>query len=178
MNFLDIVLGILLAAGLIKGIRNGFFVELASLVSMLLGILIAIHFSYLTKDYLENYGTWNPKTVQVTAFALTFILVVVAVSALAKIFTSIANFASLGIFNKLLGGVFGILKTILIISIVLNLFQKVNSGITLVNRETLEQSKLYHPVREISKRIYPSIEEWFTAFKSEGFKLRDPKHEE
>lgn len=175
MSFLDIILGIILISGLVNGIRNGFFVELASLVSMLLGIFVAIKFSYLMKEYLENHGTWNPKTVQVAAFALTFILVVIVVSILGKFFTAVANFASLGIFNKLLGGFFGILKTILTISILLNLFQKINSGNTFADQKTLDDSIFFNPIQKVSKAIYPSIEDWFTAFKSEGFELEDPK---
>ena len=170
MGFLDIFLGVFLMYGLIRGLWNGFFVELASLVSLLLGIFIAIKFSYLMKAWLENHGSWNPKTVQVAAFALTFILVVVGVSLLGKIFTKLADFAPLGLFNKLLGGIFGVLKTILMLSVLLNLFEKVNANHTFANQETLDNSAFYHPVRAVSKFIYPSIEEWFTAFKSEDFK--------
>lgn len=169
MGFLDIFLGVLLVYGLIRGLWNGFFVELASLVSLLLGIFIAIKFSYLMKAYLENHVSWNPKTVQVFAFALTFILVVVSVSLLAKIFTKLADFAALGLFNKLLGGIFGVLKTILLLSVFLNLFEKINSDHTFADKETLDRSVFYHPVQKVSKFIYPSIEEWFTAFKSESF---------
>lgn len=176
MNSLDMVLGVFLTYGLFRGIKNGFFVELASLVSMLLGIYIAIKFSYLTQEYLQNHYTgWNPKVIQVTAFALTFVLVVVGVSMLAKVFTSIANFASLGIMNKILGGFFGILKTVLTISILINLFQKINSKETFVSKETQEKSALFLPIQEVSRSIYPAIEEWFTAFKEEGFELEHPK---
>lgn len=174
MGFLDIFLGVFLIYGLIRGLCNGFFVELASLVSLLLGIFIAIKFSYLMKAYLENHGSWNPKTVQVVAFALTFILVVVGISLLGKIFTKLADFAALGLFNKLLGGIFGVLKTILMLSVLLNLFEKVNTNYAFAEKETLDHSIFYNPVRAVSKFIYPSIEEWFTAFKSEGFNPQDP----
>jgi len=178
MGTLDIILCVGLAFGLIGGIRNGFFVELASLVSMLLGIFIAIKFSYVMKDFLENhYASWNPKVVQVSAFALTFILVVVAVSTLAKVFTSIANFAALGIFNTILGGIFGVLKTILTISILLNLFQKINANETFLSKANQDKSVLFHPIRDVSRAIYPAIEEWFTAFKEDGFKLENPKED-
>jgi len=170
MDFIDIFLGIFLLYGLIRGVWNGFFVELASLVSLLLGIFIAIKFSYLMKAWLENHGSWNPKTVQVAAFALTFILVVVGVSLLGKIFTKLADFAALGLFNKLLGGIFGVLKTILMLSVLLNLFEKVNADHAFADKKTLDHSIFYNPVRAVCKFIYPSIEEWFTAFKSEGFK--------
>ena len=178
MGFLDIFLGVFLMYGLIRGLWNGFFVELASLVSLLLGIFIAIKFSYVMKAWLENHGSWNPKTVQVAAFALTFILVVVGVSLLGKIFTKLADFAALGLFNKLLGGIFGVLKTILMLSVLLNLFEKVNANHTFANQETLDNSTFYHPVRAVSKFIYPSIEEWFTAFKSEDFKPEDSGEKE
>ena len=175
MNTLDIFIGLFLIIGLVKGFRNGFFVELASLVSVLLGIFIAIKFSYLTKSYLENHGTWNPKTIQVVAFTLTFILVIVGVSMLAKVFTSIANFAFLGLANSILGGVFGMLRTILVMSIMLNLFQKLNANNTFISKETKENSKLYLPVQDVSKVIYPSISEWFEVFKSNGFEFENAK---
>ena len=175
MGFLDIFLGVFLIYGLIRGLWHGFFVELASLVSLLLGIFIAIKFSYLMKGFIDSDGSWNPKTVQVTAFALTFILVVVGVSLLAKIFTKLADFAALGLFNKLLGGVFGVLKTILLLSVFLNLFEKINANNTFTDKETLDQSLFYHPVQKVSKFIYPSIEEWFTAFKSESFETENPE---
>jgi len=175
MGFLDIFLGVFLIYGLIRGLWNGFFVELASLVSLLLGIFIAIKFSHLMKGLIDSDGSWNPKTVQVTAFALTFILVVVGVSLLAKIFTKLADFAALGLFNKLLGGVFGVLKMILLLSVFLNLFEKINANNTFAEKETLDKSIFYHPVQKVSKFIYPSIEEWFTAFKSESFESENPE---
>ena len=126
MSFLDIVLGGLLAFGLYKGIRNGLFVEVASLLSLLLGIYFAVKFSILTAEIISGIVHWNPKTIQVTAFILTFILIVVGISLLAKFLTGIADFAQLGWINKLGGGFFRVLKTILIVSIFLNLFEKVN----------------------------------------------------
>jgi len=169
MGFLDIILGGFLVHGFIRGLRNGFFSELTSLISILLGVYIAIKCSFLMKAFLENHVSWNPKTIQVLALGFTFILVVISVSALAKIFTMIANFTLLGLFNTLLGGVFGVLRIVLILSISLNLFQKVNSNYTFVKKETINKSIFYNPIQKVSKIIYPSIEEWFTVFKTKIF---------
>jgi len=84
MGFIDIVLAALLVFGLIKGLRNGLFVELASLISLFVGIYVAIKFSYLVRDAVGSVVSWSPKTVQVTAFVLTLIVVVVAIHLLAK----------------------------------------------------------------------------------------------
>lgn len=175
MNFLDIFLCIGLIIGLVGGIRKGFFVELASLVSILLGILIAIKFSYLTKHYLENHGFADNKWMEVIAFGVTFLGVIIGVSVLAKFFTSVADFANLGWANKFLGAVFGLLKTVLILSILLNLLQKINLDYTFVSKKTIDSSKLHRPVQKVSRMIYPAIQEWFAAFKSEAYQADTPE---
>lgn len=175
MNLLDVFLFIALVFGLINGLRKGFFVELASLVSILLGIYMAIKFSHFMKSFLENHGFENGKTLSVLAFALTFIAVIIIVSLLAKFFTSLADFASLGWINTFFGGVFGLLKTILILSVMLNLLQKINFDYTFISKETLDKSKLYEPVKKLSQKIYPTITDWFEVFKSETYDKKEPK---
>ena len=160
MSFLDIVLGIILVVGLFQGIKNGLFVELASLISLILGIYIAIKFSFLARVMLSGLVQWNPKTIQITAFIITFLVVVVAISLLAKFLTGIANFAQLGILNNLGGGFFRLLKTILILSIFLNLFEKINFNNTFAKKETLDKSLFYRPIQQAAQFIYPSIEKW------------------
>lgn len=167
MSFLDIILGVLLCIGVFKGIRNGLFVELASLVSLILGIYVAIKFSFLAKIMLSGFVHWNPKTIQITAFIITFLVVVVAISLLAKFLTSIANFAQLGVINNLGGGFFRLLKTILIVSIFLNLFEKINFNNTFARKETLDKSIFYRPIQQTAGFIYPSIEKWYEDLKKE-----------
>lgn len=165
MSFLDIILGALLAFSLYKGIKNGLFVEIASFISLLLGIYLAMKFASLMRDMIAKHVSWNPTNIQVTAFILTFILVVVGVYLLAKFLTGIADFAQLGLVNKLGGGFFRILKTILIISIVIALFEKVNFNNTFAKKETLDQSIFYNPIKKVAAFVYPSIEKWYENFK-------------
>lgn len=165
MSFLDIFLGVLLALSLFQGIKNGLFVELASLISLILGIYLAIKFSFLAKIMLTGLVHWNPKTIQITAFIITFLLVVIGISIMAKVLTSVANFAQLGVINKLGGGFFRLLKTILVISIFLNLFEKVNFNNTFAKKETLDKSLFYRPIQKTAGFIYPSIEKWYDELK-------------
>jgi membrane protein required for colicin V production len=165
MGFLDIILGVILIASIFKGIRNGLFVELASLISLILGIYVAIKFSYLAKIMLNGLVHWNPKTIQIVAFLITFLVVVVAISLIAKFLTSIADFAQLGVINKLGGGFFRLLKTILILSIFLNLFEKINFNNMLAKQETLDNSMFFRPIQKTAGFIYPSIEKWYEDLK-------------
>ena len=165
MSFFDIVLGALLLYALYKGIKNGLFVELASLISLILGIYVAIKFSYFVKNILTDSVSWSAKYIEVAAFALTFIVVVVGIHLLAKFFTGIADFAYLGWLNKLGGAAFSVLKTILILSILFNIFQKMNINNFIVKQETLDKSMFYNPIQEVSKFIYPSLEKWYNDFR-------------
>jgi membrane protein required for colicin V production len=165
MSFLDIFLGVILILGLFQGIKNGLFVELASLVSLILGIYLAIKFSFLARVMLSAIVQWNPKTIQISAFIITFLVVVIGISLLAKFLTSVADFAQLGVINKLGGGFFRLLKTILILSIFLNLFEKINFNNTFAKQETLDKSLFYRPIQKTAGFIYPSIEKWYEDLK-------------
>jgi membrane protein required for colicin V production len=161
MSFLDIFLGGILVYALYKGIKNGLFVELASLLSLLLGIYFAIKFSSIIRNILSGFVHWNPNSIQIVAFVLTFILVVIGIQLLGKFLTGIANFAYLGWMNSLGGGFFRVLKAILIISIFLTLFQKINYHNYLAKKETLDRSLFYNPIQKVAGYFFPAIEKWY-----------------
>ncbi|WP_158730345.1 MULTISPECIES: CvpA family protein [unclassified Flavobacterium] len=168
MSFLDIILGALLAFAGFKGLKNGLFVELASLVSLVLGIYLAIKFSFFTKEIISGFVNWNPNTIQVIAFMITFLIVVVAVTFLGKFLTGIASFAFLGWANSIGGGFFRILKTVLILGIVFSIFEKINYNHILIKKETLDKSIFYNPVQKTAAYLYPSLQEWYSSLKKKS----------
>ncbi len=157
MVIIDIILIALLGLGLIRGFFKGFFVEVASLIALIAGIYGAIHFSYYIADLLMNYLEWNEKTINITAFAITFIIIVLVIALAGKALTKLADFAALGFLNKLLGGVFGLLKIGLILSILLIIFDKMNNTITFVDEEHTKESVLYKPVKSLAPLLFPTI---------------------
>jgi membrane protein required for colicin V production len=166
MGIIDIVLGALLVFGLIRGLRNGLFVELASLVSFFVGIYIAVKFSYVVGNFLGDSITSSAKTAKVIAFVITLIIVVVAIHLLAKVFSKIASFVFLGWLNKIGGAFFATLKTALLLGIVLSLFQKVNINDTFISKETQNNSLLFNPVLKTSEILLPVLTDWFKDLKS------------
>ncbi|WP_108869445.1 CvpA family protein [Aquimarina aquimarini] len=157
MNYIDIILGIFLLWGLIKGFSKGFFSSLASLVALVVGIYIAVHFSHISGEYLEQYVDWQQGTTKLVAFALTFIIVVILVSLAGKILTKVADYAALGILNKILGGAFGVLKMAFIASVIIIFIDALNRNITIIKEDTLNSSLLYPPIRKLAPSVLPSI---------------------
>ena len=168
MGFLDIILCALLVFAFYKGVINGLFVELASLISLLLGIYFAIKFSFIMKEILMGFVKWNPNTIQIVAFALTFIVVVIGIHLLGKFLTGIANFAFLGWLNKLGGGFFRVLKTVLIVSIVFSVFEKINYNNFLAKKETLDNSIFFNPIQKIAGYVFPSIKKGYQEIRKKA----------
>ena len=157
MEILDIILAVLLLFGLVRGFMKGFFVEVASLLSLLIGVYGAIHFSYFIADWLKTKVAWDAKYIQIVAFAATFVLILIVVSLVGKLLTKMIDAAQLGILNKLAGGVFGVAKVGLILSVIISLFSKMNNTITFIEKETLEKSILYEKVKDFAPTVFPSI---------------------
>lgn len=157
MNTFDIIIAALLLFGFVRGLMKGLFVEVASLVALVAGVYGAIHFSYFIGDWLKDSVDWDEKYISLAAFAATFVVILLIISLAGKLLTKIADFASLGILNKLLGGVFGALKIGLILSVIFIFFGKMNNTIPFVKQETLDESILYKPVKKIAPMIFPSI---------------------
>lgn len=157
MSIIDIVLGSLLLIGTIRGLMKGLFVEVASLVALVLGVYGAIHFSHYAAGVLDGFFDWNEQTLQIVSFGVTFVIIVMAIGLAGKALTKIADFAALGLLNKLLGGLFGFIKIALILSIGLAVLDKVNDNIDLLSPKELQKSALYVPVKALAPSLFPSL---------------------
>ncbi len=157
MSFLDIVLGLLIGYGLYKGLKNGIFVEIASLIALIAGIFGAIHFSYIAGNYLHQNMQWDERYINIAAFIITFIAIVLVVHLAGKFLTKIADFAMLGLLNKIAGAIFGALKVAVILGAILIFFERVNSSVDLVKSEAFENSVLYEPVKEIGAFVFNAV---------------------
>ncbi len=157
MNIIDILLGSLLLFGLVRGLMKGLFVEVASLVALIAGIYGAIHFSSFVAEFLMERVEWSEQTINLTAFAITFVIIVIAISLAGKALTKLADFAALGFLNKLLGALFGVLKVGLILSVGLMVLSKMNKTIPFIEDDDVKDSMLFEPVKSLAPMIFPII---------------------
>jgi len=157
MNTIDIIIGLILIFGTVKGFLRGLFIEVTTLVGLVLGIYGAIHFSYFLGDFLKDSVTWDESMIQLVSFAGTFLIILIALVLLGKTMTKIAETIALGFFNKIVGAIFGLLKYALILSIVLTVYEEVNTSLRFVNKEKVKNSVLYEPVKNFAPTIFPKL---------------------
>jgi len=157
MAVIDIVLAVLLLFGLIRGFMKGLFVEMASLIALVAGVYGAMHFSDYAAQFLESRVEWDEKYVNIAAFAITFIIIVLVIALAGKALTKLADFAALGILNRLLGALFGLLKFGLILSVLLIVFDTMNASAPFATEEDKEDSVLYERVKGIAPMLFPDL---------------------
>jgi membrane protein required for colicin V production len=159
MNWIDAIIVIILILSLVTGFTNGFVKEVASLAALILGIWGAIKFSAFTAEKLYDYFDMTGRYVGVIAFIVTFGVIVVIIHFIGILVDKIINAASLGFVNRLLGIVFGLIKSVLIMSVFFSVLNAIDARNPFLPKTTIEQSKFYSPISDIAPAIFPIIGE-------------------
>lgn len=162
MNYIDLVLGILLIIAAIQGFRKGFIIELASLAALILGIWGGIKFSDLTASFITKHTGYQSEHLGAIAFFVTFIVIVILIHLMGKMLDSIVKAVFLGFLNRLAGIIFGVLKTAIILSILLLLFDNIDENVHILPAKQKETSKIYMPMKQIVPTLFPFIKLWNT----------------
>ncbi len=158
MNWLDVIIIILLGIGLVRGFVDGLIVEVTEIAALVLGIFLSIHFSGWTASRLSEYFDIQASWLGILSFAVTFIVVVIAVNLVGRLLDKVLKAAALGFFLRITGAVFGIIKVALILSVIIVFFNTLNQKITILPEKTINNSNLYNPIGDIAPAIFPVIE--------------------
>jgi membrane protein required for colicin V production len=144
---------------LYKGFTKGFIIEVATLVAFGLAVWSGIKFSDFLSEWMKNYFHWTTKYLPIISFAVIFIGILILVFALAKLIQRFAKAVALGFVNKLAGGIFGMLKFGLILSVLIFVLNAIEKSISFIPTETKHSSLLYEPVGKIAPLIIPGLKE-------------------
>ncbi|MDZ7739318.1 MAG: CvpA family protein [Bacteroidales bacterium] len=158
MNYIDIIILVLLAWALFRGFKNGLFIEIASIAALVLGIWGSIRFSWFTQNKLVEYFDMQGQYTGLVAFIITFIIIVVLVHFLAKAMDKLMKAVALGFIVRLLGMLFAVLKTILILSIIFVVLNTIDQKAQFLPEDKISESKFYNPVADFAPLLFPIIE--------------------
>ena len=143
MNVFDIIVIICLGYGLIRGLIKGFIVEVSGVIAIFFGALGAFKFASLFTPFVFNYVNLDPMIVQGICFLILFIVIVYGISLLAKMITKTLQIIALGLLNRIMGGLFGLIKWLVIISSLTLVFNQIESVISLVPQAYIAESIAY-----------------------------------
>lgn len=151
MIYLDILFLIIIIWGTYNGFLNGLVKELSAVLSLIFGIILAKNLYPILDEKLN--ALTDSKLISIISAAIIFILTIIIFKIGAKIATKFINFVYLGFINKLLGSIFGGIKSLLILCFLVFIFLKINTNIQIVNPDNLEESTIYVQIKKINKVI-------------------------
>lgn len=160
MNYIDIIIIIILILSMIGGFKNGLIAEVASLAALILGIWGAIHFSGTTTELLIRYFNLKSDYINIISFGVTFVVIVILVHIVAGVVSNLVDSVSLGILNTLGGMFFGLLRSLLFLSITLMIFDKIDRDINIIPEKAKSESRMYESIRTLAPSIFPFIDIW------------------
>lgn len=154
MNYIDILIMLPLIWALYKGFTKGFIIEVSALIALILGIFLAINFSDTTKDILVNNLDLHSGYMDYIAFGLTFIAVVIVVNIAGRLISKFIHAIALGFLNRLLGGIFGLLKSLIVICVIISIFEAFDSKLHISDKKDKSKSLFYYPIYHFGQGIY------------------------
>ncbi len=159
MNWIDIVILIILGFAVVRGFINGFVKEVAALAALVFGIWGTIKFSAFTAGKLYEWFDISGKYVGIIAFLITFGVIVIVIHFVGILADKIIDSVSLGFLNKILGMLFGLIKTVLILSVIFCILNAIDAKKPFLNKEKIGKLKLYNPISDIVPAIFPILGE-------------------
>ena len=144
---------------IITGLSKGFVAQVISLASLLVGVWAAFRFSAPLAELLEKYITLEPSVLNIIAFTLTVIVTVLILNLIGRLITKVLQMAALGWANRLLGLAFAIFKAALVVSLLIFIFDPLNTQFGLVKQEMLDASKLYGALDGFAMKVFPFLKD-------------------
>lgn len=119
MNYADLIIGIFLVWGAIQGFRKGLVYSLALLIGLYLGLSFAFLLVPKASVLLLPYMMEHERALSLFSYLFAFLTIFIGILFLGKLLEGIIKITALGIFNRISGSIFGILKYALLLSLLL-----------------------------------------------------------
>ena len=139
--------------------------DIILLICFIPGIWASARFADIVTEWISQYITASEQVLKLVAFALILIVVFLVLAALGKMLEGVFRLVMLGWLNKLLGMLFALLKTVLIVGLLIIVFTSVNDTFKFVHESVLNESVLYPPLKKLAFEVFPYLKEILTISK-------------
>lgn len=153
MNVIDLILCLVLLIAVWNGWRRGFILQICSLGALVAAIWLAARFGSEAATLLRIQHEYA----EPAGFVVVLIVALLLISLLARLVRKVFHFAGFGLLDTLLGIAIAITKYLLVVSVLMAAIDRLNTDYTFIPRQTIESSRGYRPVRDLSKQILPFV---------------------
>jgi membrane protein required for colicin V production len=134
---IDIILIVMILIGAYSGYKQGFLLELFSLLGIILGVWGGFKLMGWAMIFLGDKFNVDQKVLPYFGFAVVFIAIVIAVNLIGRILKFSVDKSFLGTADQAAGGVLGLIKTAFMLSVTLWILESLKVDIKrLGNRDS------------------------------------------
>lgn len=173
MNWLDILIIVCIAIGLIKGLFDGLIKQVVSFLALIAGIFFAGHVGIVIKSYLSVLLTpdiISPYILTVLSYLFAFVLIILIITLLGNLLSMAIKLTPAKPLNMILGGILGFSLWVLIVSIGINIFTFLDKDSQYLSKQTKEKSVFYSKVKRVVPTMYPYIKNYINIMDVEKIK--------
>jgi membrane protein required for colicin V production len=152
----DIAIAIILIVAFIIGVRKGIIRQLFGLAALLLGVYGAFGFSRVAGHYFSEWFGISGHFAQGIAFVVIFILILFLVIFIGRMAAKLISLAALGGIDKILGGVFSVLKIVCILCVLQFIVQFFNAQFHFLSAP-VESSFFYRFFDTVCRLVFPYL---------------------
>jgi len=145
-----------IAWGAYSGFSKGLIKELASILGVIIGVFLAKNYYPYLDIKLKPIFESEAGFISILSAILIFLLTIMVFKIIARFLTKFLKIIALGLLNRIIGSVFGIFKTVLLLCILVFIFSNINNVTGIIKAEKLSQSFFYSKVEKINSLIIES----------------------
>lgn len=172
-KWIDLVVLVFIAIGLLKGFKKGLIRELFGLVGAILAIIIAYHsYQGVALLLLENYplSTWQAQTI-------SFIVLILGISLLGAllgyVWSKAVSLTAFAILDHIGGAAFGVVKVGVVLIILLIFFGAINVGTINI---MLDESTVVQQIGVLLPLVYDYLDLYWPDTWQKPFWLAPPEN--
>ena len=155
MNWLDILLVIFVIAGFFKGYKDGFIRQIVFFFALIAAIYLCSKIAVNVRAYMIQTDWFDEFTANIFSYILAFVMIAGIVTFAGWIIHKMISATPLSLFNHFAGAVFGLIITMLLLSLTLNIVERLDHRSSLISQETKMESRFYFYIRDLVPEIYP-----------------------
>lgn len=159
MNFIDVLLIVPIVYAAWKGLKNGFIIEVFTLLALVVGLYAGIHFSdFLAGIFKEKLG-WESAYAPTICFTIIFLGIGAMIYFAGVALKKLVKVVNLSMFDKVAGLSLSVITCLYLLSTFLNLLDSYDEKGSFFPEEKKESSLLFYPVKAVSTYTIPGFSE-------------------
>lgn len=160
MNWIDIVLLLIVGFSAIKGLRDGLIKQASGLLAIIVAIFASGYITTIVEKILTQIVHLSPQMGHIVGLALSFLLIIGAISLAGYLVSKFVSHTPLAIFNRIGGLTIGLIAPLIVLSYLFLFIDSVTLPRLLLRQmvekegeqptpDIREESYFYYPIKSI-----------------------------